>query len=678
MKRLSFIFLFIFTCTLGFCQSRQTIVNLKKHLAITKPDTSRIRVLLQLGEAFGLPSPLRNVDSAMYYINQVRVLSSKNNYRTGEAEALLLLGNINYANSNVVTAISNYQKSLKIYEELNDTLGIIKSLRGFSTIYFVKKDFRKELDNYLKIEQLARKINNKQELISTLNRIGVTYFRAGFRQLDSATYYIDQSLQLNPENDRKRADALAAKGFIYSFEKSYPKALDYLRQALTLYKKFNDERNIMEKTFGIGDVYFRLNQLDSALHYSQLAYQLGSVRDDSLHRKKLFGFRIATIYDKLNNHRKAATYYRIAINAIEAAEKQGDIQRLLDLEYQDKERKWELEKTKSEYTNNLRLYASLGGLFFVSMISFFLYRNNRQKQKANALLQHQRDEIYQQRTQLQESLETLRSTQAQLIQKEKLASLGELTAGIAHEIQNPLNFVNNFSELSVGIAQDLKEEINRPALDKEYIEELLTDLGQNQEKINHHGKRASSIVKGMLEHSRTRTGEKELTDINNLSDEYLRLSYHGMKAKDKDFQSNFRTEFDEDLPKIAVIPQEIGRVLLNLFNNAFYAVNQRNLNTVETLYATSQQGQYKPTVIVFTKKLDNFIEIRVKDNGTGMPEAIKAKIFQPFFTTKPTGEGTGLGLSLSYDIITKGHGGMLEVESIEGEGTTFIIKLPYI
>jgi signal transduction histidine kinase len=677
MKRLTFIFLF--TCTFGFCQSRKTIDNLKKRLAITKPDTSRIRVLLQLGEAFGLPSPLRNVDSAKYYINQVLDLSSKNNERAGEAEALLLLGTINYAGSHVLEAISNYQKSLKIYEELNDTLGIIKSLRGFSSIYFFKKDFRRELDNYLRIEQLARKINNKQELISTLNRIGHTYTRPGINQLDSANYYINQSLQLNPENDIKRANALATKGFIYSFEKSYSKALDYLRQALAIFKKFNDERNIMEKTFGIGDVYFRLNQLDSALHYSQLAYRLGSVSADSLRAKRLYGFRIATIYEKLNEHREATHYYKIAFNAIAEAEKQGDIQRILDLEYQDKERKWELEKAKAEYTNSLKLYASLGGLFFVSIISFFLYRNNRQKQKANALLQRQRDEIHQQRTQLQQSLETLHNTQNQLIQKEKLASLGELTAGIAHEIQNPLNFVNNFSELSVDLANELKVEIKKSDLDRDLIEDLANDLTLNQEKINHHGKRASGIVKGMLEHSRTTTGERQLTDINQLADEYLRLSYHGMKVKNKDFEADYELVADENLPLVSVVPQDIGRVLLNLINNAFYAVNQR---------AKSEEAiGYQPKVTVQTKyslpkgsdhRMEGWggVEIQVQDNGTGMSEATKAKIFQPFFTTKPTGEGTGLGLSLAYDIITKGHGGTLEVETKEREGTTFIVKLP--
>jgi signal transduction histidine kinase len=273
---------------------------------------------------------------------------------------------------------------------------------------------------------------------------------------------------------------------------------------------------------------------------------------------------------------------------------------------------------------------------------------------------------------LKTSLENLKSTQAQLIQSEKLASLGELTAGIAHEIQNPLNFVNNFSELSVDLVKDLKEEIEKPIQDKEYIGELFDDLSQNQEKINHHGKRASSIVKGMLEHSRASTGVKELTDINKLADEYLRLSYHGLRAKDKDFNADFSTDFDENLPKIEVIPQDIGRVLLNLINNAFYAVNQRK----QLSEGSKPSESYTPSVSVTTQHLDNQIVIKVKDNGIGMSEAVKAKVFQPFFTTKPTGQGTGLGLSLAYDIVTKGHGGTLEVESTEGVGSEFIIRVP--
>ena len=241
-----------------------------------------------------------------------------------------------------------------------------------------------------------------------------------------------------------------------------------------------------------------------------------------------------------------------------------------------------------------------------------------------------------------------------------------------------MNFVNNFSEISVDLAKDLKDEISKPDVDKGYVDELLTDLTQNQQKINLHGKRAAAIVSGMLQHARTSTGTKEPTDLNALADEYLRLSYHGLRAKDPNFKATMVTDFDPAIGKVNVIPQDMGRVLLNLINNAFYAVQQRekDLTTFEKLSNLGENpGAYQPTVTVSTQKIDNQVIIKVKDNGTGIPDDVKAKIFQPFFTTKPTGQGTGLGLSLAYDIVVKGHGGTLGVETKEGEGTEFVIRL---
>lgn len=267
-------------------------------------------------------------------------------------------------------------------------------------------------------------------------------------------------------------------------------------------------------------------------------------------------------------------------------------------------------------------------------------------------------------TVLNETIRELKDTQAQLIQSEKMASLGELTAGIAHEIQNPLNFVNNFSEVNKELLQEMKEEIQKGNLDE--VKAIADDVIDNQKKINHHGKRADAIVKSMLQHSRTSSGKKELTNLNALCDEYLRLSYHGLRAKDKSFNAKFEMDFDPSLPKVNVVPQDIGRVLLNLINNAFYAINEK---------AKLQITGYQPRVTVSTKALGDKIEIRVQDNGNGIPDSIREKVFQPFFTTKPTGRGTGLGLSLSYDIITKSHGGELKLETKEREGTTFIITL---
>ncbi|GAB2839601.1 sensor histidine kinase [Ferruginibacter profundus] len=274
-------------------------------------------------------------------------------------------------------------------------------------------------------------------------------------------------------------------------------------------------------------------------------------------------------------------------------------------------------------------------------------------------------ELTKQKEALQQTLNELKATQSQLVQSEKMASLGELTAGIAHEIQNPLNFVNNFSEVNTELITEMKEAISKG--DFEEVKALANDIADNEQKINHHGKRADAIVKGMLQHSRSSSGVKEPTDINALADEYLRLAYHGLRAKDKSFNATMKTDFDATIGNINVIPQDMGRVILNLITNAFYAVTEKKKET--------PQG-YEPTVTVSTQKTNGKIEVRVKDNGNGIPQKALDKIFQPFFTTKPTGQGTGLGLSMSYDIVTKGHGGALKVETKDGQGAEFIIILP--
>ena len=285
-------------------------------------------------------------------------------------------------------------------------------------------------------------------------------------------------------------------------------------------------------------------------------------------------------------------------------------------------------------------------------------------------------ELEQKNSELEIAMQHLKSTQSQLIQSEKMASLGELTAGIAHEIQNPLNFVNNFSEVNTELIDEAGEEMDKGNISEAKI--ILNDIKENEQKINHHGKRADAIVKGMLQHSNSGTGKKEPTDINKLADEYLRLAYHGLRAKDKSFNAIMKTDFDASIGNINIIPQDIGRVVLNLITNAFYVVNEKALSAVATLPA-GQVGptaaMYEPTVSVTTKKVEDKVLISVEDNGNGIPQKVLDKIFQPFFTTKPTGQGTGLGLSLSYDIV-KAHGGELKVETKEAEGSTFIIVLP--
>jgi signal transduction histidine kinase len=350
---------------------------------------------------------------------------------------------------------------------------------------------------------------------------------------------------------------------------------------------------------------------------------------------------------------KALHFFKLASETRNKIYGAGNIQILRDMIAQNEDKQQAIEAARIENRNRIRLNTLLGSMFTLMVVAILLFRNNRIKQKAKQKIENAFDQ--------------LKATQAQLIQSEKMASLGELTAGVAHEIQNPLNFVNNFSEVNQELLEELESERLKAKGDRDekLQDDLLNDIKENELKISHHGKRADEIVKGMLQHSRSSTGQKELTDLNLLADEYLRLAYHGLRAKDKSFNADFHLEIDEKMPKIKVIPQDIGRVLLNLINNAFYAVNKK---------AKEHQEDYKPMVFVSTKKIGDKIEIRVKDNGHGIPEEIKDKIFQPFFTTKPTGSGTGLGLSLSYDIV-KAHGGNLKIESIKDIRTEFIITL---
>jgi signal transduction histidine kinase len=406
-----------------------------------------------------------------------------------------------------------------------------------------------------------------------------------------------------------------------------------------------------------------LNNIDSALYYAN--YLLDTLSSFGFSNYEVdLGVAYNNLYQcyiRTNKRDSAFKYAQLALRTQDSLmalriKNLSDFQHLLLSENK------RIEAIEDERSEKIARWTNFGAISFsilIGVIALLLFRNVRQSRWANIRLIEQKEK-------LQKTLDELKSTQSQLIQSEKMASLGELTAGIAHEIQNPLNFVNNFSEVSTELVDEMKSEIIKGNYDE--VNVIAEDVKQNLEKINHHGKRASDIVRGMLQHSRSSSGVKEPTDINALVDEYFRLAYHGLRAKDKTFNAAMKTDFDATICNISIIPQDIGRVILNLITNAFYVVNEK-----------SKQGiaDYAPTVSVVTKKINHQVEIRVTDNGNGIPANIVDKIFQPFFTTKPTGQGTGLGLSLSYDIV-KAHGGELTVESKEGVGSEFIIQLPIV
>jgi two-component system, NtrC family, sensor kinase len=364
---------------------------------------------------------------------------------------------------------------------------------------------------------------------------------------------------------------------------------------------------------------------------------------------------LAELYEKTGDNARAKETYKSFISLQDSILADQSKFRTISFETEQLINDNEISISKLEGQNKI---ASLTRNFIIGLAALLLllvagiYYRFHAKKKANQVLE--------------KTLTELKSTQSQLIQSEKMASLGELTAGIAHEIQNPLNFVNNFSEVNKELLAEMKDEMDKGNIAD--AKEIANDVIANEEKINHHGKRADAIVKGMLQHSSSGSGKKEPTNINALADEYLRLAYHGLRAKDKSFNATMKTDFDETIGNINIIPQDIGRVILNLITNAFYVVSER-------LRQAQPDSNYEPTVSVSTKKEGDKVLISVKDNGNGIPQKILDKIFQPFFTTKPTGQGTGLGLSLSYDIV-KAHGGELKVETKEGEGSTFIIQIP--
>ncbi len=382
--------------------------------------------------------------------------------------------------------------------------------------------------------------------------------------------------------------------------------------------------------------------------------RVNNIRLDVLRDYKL----LAELYEKTGNKLKAKDTYKAFISLQDSILADQNKYRTISFETEQQMNEKELSIAKLESQNKISSLSrnfSIGIATLLLLIVAGVYNRFRTKKRANLILE--------------ETLSNLKSTQSQLIQSEKMASLGELTAGIAHEIQNPLNFVNNFSEVNKELLVEMKDEMNKGNLAEAIA--LANDVMGNEEKINHHGKRADAIVKGMLQHSRTSTGQKEPTDINALADEYLRLAYHGLRAKDKTFNATMKTDFDGSIGKINVIAQDMGRVMLNLITNAFYACTDRN----RMINAEKIEQKYEPTVTIITRKQNGKVEISVKDNGNGIPQKVLDKIFQPFFTTKPAGQGTGLGLSLAYDII-KTHGGELTVETKEGEGAIFIIRLP--
>ncbi|GAB4041349.1 tetratricopeptide repeat-containing sensor histidine kinase [Spirosoma gilvum] len=673
MKKCITLLMGVLCCSWALGQNAQ-IDSLNRILIHAQPDTIRVKALTELSYAYVIHSPGRSIQLA----RQALTIAQKISFLKGEAQALSAIGYCQFMQGDFPQALTNEFKALELaqHHKLQAEEALI--LSNIGSIYFQLSEAKRALVYFRQAKIAYELVRDTLGVARTWTNMTRDYIAVN--QLDSARYANQQAYQLIEQQPKQSMSshqfslAVVKAGVLRNFGQlevllSHQRdALTYYHQALRTAELDNNLRTRAQTQILMARLFYALHQSDSTLYYARLALinSQQAIKSITPSAANL----LAKLFKEQGRLDSVVHYLEIgqaATNSLFGPEK---IQQLQLTTIAEQQRQQALVNEQKDYQNRVRFYALLASLTGALLIALILYRNNQQKHKANELLQHKNGEI-------QRTLSELKTTQTQLIQKEKMASLGELTAGIAHEIQNPLNFVNNFAEVSVELAEELDQSVEEG--NTQLTKELTTDLRANMHHIAHNGQRASNIVRAMLEHSRTSSGERQPTNLNALADEYLRLAYHGIRAKDNQFHCELITDFAADLPLVEVVPQDIGRVLLNLYNNAFYAVSQRAGSLVQG--AWGEDEAYQPTVWVSTRQVAcevgrRSVELRVRDNGSGIPESLQSKIFQPFFTTKPTGEGTGLGLSLSYDIVTKGHRGEMRVESQYGLFTEISITLP--
>ncbi|WP_301922729.1 sensor histidine kinase [Ferruginibacter sp.] len=652
--------------------NKQQADSLRRSLITEKNDTLKMAAFRSLGfyyQAF-------KRDSGLFFHEQQLALSTKLNMKLWQADSYSQAANVLNGLGNLMKSYEYFSKAIKLAgDEKNEsdnwrpwTFSNSENSHDARISILAMNYMMMGLNLWRNVCELEKSRVSLQEglkLGESINNGKIIYLSsrglAIIMSPDSSLLFLKKSIEIATKAGYNRV------GFSYVFiariylqKGMLDSALIYTHKSIT---KFGAEKELIALPFAyntLSDIFLGQNNTDSSLYYSKKAIEtdflLGTPNEALVNAYK----GISTVYSLKNNKDSAYKYESLAYQLNDSL-KNAKIANLTEYQkfaFSEQLRLKKLEEEKTAYKNNIKMVGLISVLGVIVIVALILYRKDRQKQKANKVLET--------------TLINLKSTQTQLIQSEKMASLGELTAGIAHEIQNPLNFVNNFSEVNKELIDEMQQELKAGKIDDAL--EISNDIKANEEKINLHGKRADAIVKGMLQHSRSSRGAaKEPTDINKLADEYLRLAYHGLRAKDKSFNATMQTDFDESIGNINIIPQDIGRVLLNLYNNAFYAVDEKL--KAESLKPKAEGKAYEPTVLVSTKREGNKILISLKDNGNGIPQKVVEKIFQPFFTTKPTGQGTGLGLSLSYDIV-KAHDGELQVKTKEGEGCKFIITLP--
>ena len=616
-----------------------------------------------------------SLDSSIYYLEKAETVLKGTDLEMLKAENYLITEDTYKGKREYSKALESDFKALEIFENIDYKEGIAECYTRLCDLLYYQEKYAEGADYCQKAIEIQKQLNVPKDLaLSYRYKADNLLMLEKFSEaLDNISNAIDV-LKAAGSEEISLSKNYNTRGNIYKHMERYDEAIAEYQNCYEIAKRNNSENGIIVSLANIGHVHRLQNNYEKALPYTLEAIEMmeksgniQNLRENYLHA--------TDAYEALGQYKKALEYNKLYSKMVftDLEEIIAQLESELQIKYETAKKDETIEAQDATISRQRQiqlLYIGIAVLLaFLLFGMFFTIKNNQKKRKAlaklNTELAKNHEELKHTNAKLSQSIDNLKSTQAQLIQSEKMASLGELTAGIAHEIQNPLNFVNNFSEVSNEMIDELFEELNKE--DYSEVKSISNDLKLNLEKILHHGKRADGIVKGMLQHSRINTGKKEPTDLNKLIDEYLRLAYHGLRAKDKLFNAHLETDYDEAIPAVELVPQDIGRVILNLVTNAFYAVHQKQ--------SSSDAENYKPTVSLSSKNLKDEIKIKVNDNGNGIPKNIIAKIFQPFFTTKPTGKGTGLGLSMSYDIV-KAHGGEITVKTKEHIGTTFCILIP--
>ena len=613
---------------------------------------------------------------AREYAQQAQRLSVRRADNRGQARAFLQLSLIHMLQGNLTSASKAALQGLTFAKRAGDAVTLMRQQANLATIYLLIGNYD---DAVPMLRAVLRSTGDRQVALTALNGLGNSFQM--LKKWPQALNYYQRALRLSQELGDKLGEVgnETSLAEVYGTLGNRREALAHGLRARQLVREIRDDYNLPMVELMLARAYVLAQQPDSALALAHHGLALSQQAHSNDNIRKAADI-LAEAYAQRGDFGQAYRYrnlhmaYNDSLSGADTQRRSSALRYRYELEKKQtqidlltKTRQLQAQKVARQ---RLHLYGVLAGLVGVVLMVALLLRNIFLKLRANRYLNEKNVEIAAHRDTLDRTLTELQTTQAQLVQREKMASLGELTAGVAHEIQNPLNFVTNFSDLSVELVDELGVELAKEPLStggRHVIGQLLQQLTQNQSKIHDHGHRADLVVKRMLEHSRGSSGLRQPTDLNTLAKECLQLAYHGWLAKNQDFNATLTTDFDPGLKPVKVVPQDLSRVLLNLLTNAFYAVAEKSTHAV---------AAYQPEVQVRTRHTEATVLVQVRDNGHGIPAAVRGKIFQPFFTTKPTGEGTGLGLSLSYDIITKGHGGTMTVESQEGEYTEFTVSLP--